>query len=124
MRKEAVRAVLDAALVIAEIPAAARPQRVERTPAEEAVEILRIRARVAGKEFTFPVREILIVFCGRSLVAVFSHGGFPLSDGASGRSLRTKPKRARGLPVMKESGPPGNPAAGGYALIYYLTSLL
>lgn len=124
MREQAVRAVLDAALVIAEISAAAGSQRIKRAPAEEAVEILRVCARVAGKEFTFPVGEILIIFCGGTPVTVIFHGSFPLFCETSGIYPGTKSKGARGLPAPEMSFPSGKSRLPEDTLIYYLTSLL
>lgn len=63
VRKETAGAVLQSALVIAEVPSAVRSQRVERAPAEQTVEITRICSRMTGIEFTVLMREILITFC-------------------------------------------------------------
>lgn len=38
------------------------PQQIEGAPAEQTVEILRVRSRVAGKVFTFPMGEIRAFF--------------------------------------------------------------
>ena len=54
---QAVGAVLDPLFGIAEIPPAALPERIKRTVAEQTVEPFRIRPRMAGKKFTFPVAE-------------------------------------------------------------------
>ena len=51
MRKQAVRAVLDTVVQNPEITAAFRAQRVQRTVAEQTVEILRVRACMTGKVF-------------------------------------------------------------------------
>ena len=55
VREGASRAVLEAVLQIAELPAAALPQRVERTIAEKTVEALPVRPRVAGEMLALSV---------------------------------------------------------------------
>ena len=56
--QNAVGAVLDASGEIPEITAAPVPQSIERTIAEEAVEVLRVRLFMAGEKLTVPVAEI------------------------------------------------------------------
>ena len=55
VRELTVCAVLDAGLGVAEIAAALPSQRIERTVAEQTVEVLLVRARMAGEILTFPV---------------------------------------------------------------------
>ena len=74
----AARAVLDPVFCIAEIPAAFLSQRVQRTVAEQAVEVLRIRALMTGKIFTFFMTEKRVLF---TFPKRFLHN-FPLSSGA------------------------------------------
>ena len=59
--KQTAGAVLSAAFGIAESPAALVAQCIERAIAEKAVEILPVRALVAGKKLTVPVLKIRIV---------------------------------------------------------------
>ena len=59
---QAARAVLDPVFCITEIPAAFLSQRVQRTVAEQAVEVLRIRALMTGKIFTFFMAEKRVLF--------------------------------------------------------------
>lgn len=82
---QAARAVLDSVFCITEIPAAFLSQRVQRTVAEQAVEVLRIRALMTGKIFTFFMAEKRVLF---TFPKWFLHN-FPLSSGArlcSGKS--------------------------------------
>ena len=58
VRELAVRAVLDALFRVAKIPAALPPEGVERTVAEQAVEILRICAFMTGKKFAVLMTEV------------------------------------------------------------------
>ena len=60
---QAARAVLDPVFCITEIPAAFLSQRVQRTVAEQAVEVLRIRALMTGKIFTFFMAEKKSTLC-------------------------------------------------------------
>ena len=62
MGNRASRAVLDPAFCPAEIPAAVFSQRIQRTITEQAVEMFRIDALVAGEVFAFPVAEEFIMF--------------------------------------------------------------
>ena len=55
MGPQTAAAVLDAVIQILEIAAAAAAQRIERTVAEQAVEILRMVRRVAGEKFALNV---------------------------------------------------------------------
>ncbi len=61
MGNQTVRTVLDALVSIAEVPAAALTQRVKRAVAEQTVEAVRVRTRMAGKIFTFPVAEKFVM---------------------------------------------------------------
>ena len=58
---QAKGAVLDALFRITEISAAAIPQGVQRTVAEQAAEPLRVRVGMAGKKLTFPILEKIIM---------------------------------------------------------------
>ena len=68
MRKDAIRAVFKAALRIDEVAAAAIPQHIERTIAEQTVEIFRLVRLVTGEKFAlfmlvkciFLISEIVI----------------------------------------------------------------
>ena len=52
------------AAISTDYEAAATPgsQQIERTPAKQTVEILRVRSRMAGKVFTFPMGKIRAFF--------------------------------------------------------------
>ena len=72
MRYEAIGAVLDALVCISKISPAALTECIQRTVTEQAVEMFRIRAGMAGKKFTFPVAEKFIML--RLFAAIcFSH---------------------------------------------------
>ena len=60
MGKHTGRAVLDPLLIVAEVPAAAPAQGVERTVAEEAVEVLRPGGPVAGEILTILILKKLM----------------------------------------------------------------
>ena len=61
MREGAVLTALDPAVGIAEVPAAAVAQRIERAVAEQAVKVLLLHAPVAGEERTAPVLEEALI---------------------------------------------------------------
>lgn len=72
MRYQTVGAVLDALVCILKVSTAALTECIQRTVTEQAVEMFRIRAGMAGEIFTFPVAEKFIML--RLLAAIcFSH---------------------------------------------------
>ena len=62
MGDQAVSAVFDTLLRVAEIPPAAFPKGIQRTVTEQAIKPFRIRSCVAGEKFTFPIAEKFIMF--------------------------------------------------------------
>ena len=61
MGAQAPGAILDAGLGINKAAAAVFPQGIQRAVTEDAAEFLRIRPRMAGKIFTFPVLEKVVM---------------------------------------------------------------
>ena len=72
---ETARTVLAAVGTDHKISSAPGPQQIEGAVTEQTVEILRIRSRMAGKVFTFPVGEVGVFFvCGQAPQS-FTEGG-------------------------------------------------
>lgn len=70
---EAAGTVLAAIRTDHKVSPAPGPQQIERTPAEQTVEILRVRPRMAGKVFTFPVGEIRAFFIRSQMSQSFEY---------------------------------------------------
>ena len=65
---DAAAAILAAVFQIGELPAAAIPQHIERTEAEQAVEVVRVCPLVAGEVFTGMVGEVSVVMVHRKVL--------------------------------------------------------
>lgn len=63
MRQRARRTILDTGIGIGEIPTTTRSERIERTVAKQAIELVRGNALVTGKVLTRLVREERILIC-------------------------------------------------------------
>ena len=71
MRKDAIRAVFKAALRIDEVAAATIPQRIERTIAEQTVEIFRLVRLVTGEKFALFMLEKCIFLISEIVIHDF-----------------------------------------------------
>lgn len=65
---DAAAAILAAVFQIGELPAAAIPQHIERTKAEQAVEVVRVCPLVAGEVFTGTIGEVSVVMVHRKVL--------------------------------------------------------
>ena len=63
MRIHARRTVFYAVFQINKIPSASVPQQIERAPAEQTVEVVRVSPFVAGEVFAGLMGKVRIVFC-------------------------------------------------------------
>ena len=65
---DAAAAILAAVFQIGELPAAAVPQHIERTKAEQAIEVVRVSPLVAGEVFTGTIGEVSVVMVHKKVL--------------------------------------------------------